>query len=255
MSVLRKLAVWVKYNLPWHVRHIWRLSLPDQSSSHLSNIRIYELNRAIRFFPGTPCLVLEIGGGAGWQARAIEEHGFRVISVDLTSCPYTASRIFPVMNYDGHNLPFPPASFDAIFSSNVLEHIPHVREFQTEIKRVLKPGGIAIHVLPSASWRIWTMMTFYLRHGHNIRLFTVRINRERRHGERGTLLGEVVLFSRFAWSRLFRETGWQILHRDVNRLFYTGYSVCDSRLGFIFRKVISFVLGSSCHIYCLRSIR
>ena len=34
-----------------------------------------------------------------------------------------------------------------------------VEEFQEEIKRVLKPNGSGIHILPTATWRFWSWLS------------------------------------------------------------------------------------------------
>ncbi|RYD96879.1 MAG: methyltransferase domain-containing protein [Sphingobacteriales bacterium] len=52
--------------------------------------------------------------------------------------------------YDGKTLPFPDASFDSIFSSEVLEHVFNPAEILPEIYRVLKPGGRMLFTFPFA---------------------------------------------------------------------------------------------------------
>ncbi len=49
---------------------------------------------------------------------------------------------------DIQKLPFEDATYDFIFASHVLEHIPDDRKAIQEIRRVLKPGGIAILSVP-----------------------------------------------------------------------------------------------------------
>jgi hypothetical protein len=46
------------------------------------------------------------------------------------------------------NIPYPENSFDVIFCSHVLEHIPDDKKAMLEIYRVLKPGGFSILQVP-----------------------------------------------------------------------------------------------------------
>lgn len=203
--------------------------------------------------------ILEIGAGSGWQARRIAARGHRVEAIDLADSPYAATRVWPVVDYDGDRIPFGDAHFDVVFSSNVLEHIPHVKAFQREIRRVLKPHGVAVHVLPSAAWRFWTNLSHYLfvakmALGLGLRKLALqpsagpgeaneldhRLRQKsrteiicktllpHRHGELGNALTEIYFFSRWRWTPFFRATGWVVRKRLSNRLFYTGYGVLGS---------------------------
>jgi SAM-dependent methyltransferase len=49
---------------------------------------------------------------------------------------------------DLQQLPFPDGSYDFIFASHVLEHIPDDGKAIREIRRVLKPGGFAVLPVP-----------------------------------------------------------------------------------------------------------
>ena len=69
---------------------------------------------------------------------------------------------FPVPDYDGQRIPFSDESFDLVFSSNVLEHVNDVGSLLTESRRVLCREGMAIHILPSPYWRIWTSLAHYV---------------------------------------------------------------------------------------------
>ncbi len=123
-------------------------------------IREYEIERVIPLIPNGS-RILEIGAGAGWQAERLAKEGYDITAIDLENSPLAQHSIWDIQPYDGNTAPYPDHSFDVVFSSNVLDHIPHAREFQKEIQRVLKPTGIAIHVLPTTSWRLWTIASHY----------------------------------------------------------------------------------------------
>lgn len=49
---------------------------------------------------------------------------------------------------DLQDLPFDDQSYDFVFASHVMEHIPDDNKAISEVKRILKPGGIAILPVP-----------------------------------------------------------------------------------------------------------
>jgi SAM-dependent methyltransferase len=51
-------------------------------------------------------------------------------------------------NVDLRQLPFPDAEYDFVFASHVLEHIRDDEKAIAEIRRILRPGGIAILPVP-----------------------------------------------------------------------------------------------------------
>jgi 2-polyprenyl-3-methyl-5-hydroxy-6-metoxy-1,4-benzoquinol methylase len=220
----------------------WRNPLvPPPTSEHLNAIRMQEIGSVIRLIEHRGRL-LEIGAGTGWQSRALAEHGFDVTAIDVATSIYSERRVWPVVDYDGFSIPFPQASFDVVYSSSTLEHIPHLREFQRELHRVLKPGGLAVHVVPSATWRFWTSLT------HLLRYLTFPVV----HGEHSSsVISEMFTFRRTAWARLFGETGWRVLRHQRGGLFYTGCCIADHRLSIMQRENMSRWLGSSVHIFVL----
>jgi SAM-dependent methyltransferase len=229
--------------------------------------------------------VLEIGGGSGWQAKKLAEKGYSIEVIDIPDSIYSAQRVWPILDYDGRHIPFPDGRFDIVFSSSVLEHIPHVHEFQSEIQRVLKTGGIAIHIVPSGSWRFWTNVAHYpfiikivtrmiynkmrvARGCKNVdeieRAAMVQVSRlpklgvlkkaifPPRHGEIGNSLSEIYYFSRNRWFDLFKRTGWKIEEVSPNGLFYTGHMILGSAVSLEVRRYLSHILGSSCHFFILK---
>lgn len=248
--------------------------------AHLDAIRAYEIDRVLRLVPAPRGRLLEIGAAGGHQAALLAKHFAAVEAIDLAASIPAGDKPFPVRAYDGRRLPFPDRSFDLVFSSNVLEHIPHVEAFQAEIRRVLKPGGLAVHVLPSPSWRFWTILTHYLDLPARVLARLTRrssteagpaaavatavpqrpslatglgnILLERRHGERGTTLGEFYLFSQVAWRRLFQRHGFIVEQVRPLGLFYTGYALLDRGLSIGRRQTLATALGSSTILYVLR---
>lgn len=224
------------------IRSVGTFWIAEQTLEHLENIRTHELGIVLSMLPPRG-RVLEIGAGAGWQARALEDHGYDVSGIDLTSSVYRMNRVWPVTEYDGKTIPFEDGTFDIIFTSNTLEHIKNIYAFQNEIRRVTKEDGVVLHILPSGTWRFWTNLT------HVAKLWTI----PKTHGEHSrNSLTEIFHFSRRWWMRLFRETGWTVVVTDSNRLFYTGNLIMDHRLSISMRGKLSRALGSSCNIFLLR---
>lgn len=125
----------------------------------LVRLRERELNIVLEKCPGMSGRLLEIGGGTGHQALALTRHCREVCSIDIEQTGgYADHRVFPVQPYDGRRIPFPDGSFDVVFSSNVLEHIAPIDDFEKELHRVLKQSGRAVHVIPTHSWRLWTAL-------------------------------------------------------------------------------------------------
>jgi len=48
-----------------------------------------------------------------------------------------------------YRIPFEDSAFDFVFSNSVLEHVQDLSGALTEIRRVLRPGGVSLHLLPS----------------------------------------------------------------------------------------------------------
>jgi len=218
--------------------------MAEPSLQHLEAIRIEELRQVMKLFPRGG-KVLDLGAGTGCQTKMLVAEGFDAVGVDLGGTLYSKARVWPIVDYNGRELPFGDATFDVVYSSNTLEHISHVREFQTEIQRVLKPNGIAVHALPTCCWTLWSSITHMLKwwklpapHGHHAK---------------NVMTEMLFYFSRAFWTRLFTETGWIVSSHQSNGLLYTGDSILDSRLSLKARKTLSLFLGSSGRIFVLKN--
>lgn len=241
-------------------------------------VREFEFNRILDYLtPGAE--ILEIGGGTGYQAKRLQEHGFCVTSIDLPESLYFDKMVFPVKPYDGKTLPFENARFDIVFSSNVLEHVLDVQGLCQEMKRVLKADGVCLHVMPTASWRLWTSVAHYIEFFQKVvltipKLIPRSLNRAGlravgcgmreiaglarnyaivpRHGEKGNALTELCTFSAAFWKANLRKAGFHIEKSEPMGLFYTGHMVLGKRLPLSYRCRMAHIFGSSCQIYRVR---
>src|SRR5215472_4951774 len=97
--------------------------------------------------------LLEIGSADGTQLSILGDSCKSIRGIDIVLPPHPA---VPVIEYDGRSIPFRDASFDLVFSSNVMEHVQDEHALHREMHRVLRPNGRCLHVVPSATWRAWT---------------------------------------------------------------------------------------------------
>jgi SAM-dependent methyltransferase len=256
------------------------------AEDYVARLRLVELRRALDWLPPGR-RILEIGAGAGWQARELSRMGHQVEAIDLAESTYAHNRIWPIRDYDGRRLPFPAESFDVVFSSNVMEHVENFDELLREQRRVLKNGGYIVHVVPSATWRIWTILAYFpdlLRRAMRVlmRRFASRGTRrrarpggispsegcieaptERRtvmralwppvHGVRGTAVGELLLFRSAQWARVFEKSGMRHIRHWPAGIFYSGQILFGDRLPMGVRRSLARALGSSCHVFQMRA--
>lgn len=245
--------------------------------SYLNRLRELEMQILLPLFaPGAR--VLEFGAGTGQQAKFLAEQGFDVVAVDLAASDYAATRIFPIFDYDGVRLPLDSRSVDVIFSSNVLEHVEDLRGVFAEFRRVLRPGGICIHALPTPAWRLWTFITglgqsltaalslpFSLaRPGagkSRSDVLKAKVRNiaggfiPRAHGTGHNGVGELWSFSPFIWRRKFKTLGFEVIDERPLGLFYTGNLFLAQRLSEPARRRIAKTLGSAVRFYVIRPVQ
>lgn len=125
--------------------------------------------------------ILEIGAGDGYMSNALSEAGFDVTATD--PAPREPSK-YNVQQMGGYDLKFEDSSFDIILSSNVLEHIVDLPKALTEMKRVLKPGGVMVHSVPTVYCNLATMIVQPLAYFKNLFLLfsgkaKIKVNKNR----------------------------------------------------------------------------
>ena len=248
--------------------------MDDATLQWLDLVRAVELENILAIANGLGGKVLEIGGGTGSQAAALQRRGVDITSIEMAASNYRHARVFPLIEYDGVHIPFKDETFDTLFSSNVLEHVPHLDMFQTEMMRVLKPKGRAIHVMPSHTWRLWSNVTHYVSlmqklisapvaevpplgdpsqgAGSSLASRLKQAAIPARHGERGNVFTEAFYFRPVWWRERFEEAGWIVEDVSPVPLFYTGYMVLRDRLDMPLRRKLAAHLGAASTCFILR---
>lgn len=100
-------------------------------------------------------IVLDAGCGDGWYTARMSKESNTVTGIDYSERAIAfAKAINPHATFLAGSitkLPFPDATFDVIFSFQVLEHIPllELPSAIAELSRVLKPDGTFIATVPS----------------------------------------------------------------------------------------------------------
>jgi SAM-dependent methyltransferase len=96
--------------------------------------------------------LLELGCGSGTQAQHLLRAGFSVIALDLSSEAVSLARrsvieqggILPSINADAEHLPIGTATVDVCVCGLLLHHFRSLDLVASEIRRVLRPGGLLV---------------------------------------------------------------------------------------------------------------
>jgi hypothetical protein len=138
---------------------------------------------------------------------------------------------------------------------------------------VLKPSGVALHIMPSSSWRFWTTLAEFVAGPRNVIralrskpygqwagmarwqwvvAWAVRPFLFRPHGEYSCAIEELWTFSRRAWLRRFATNKCDVARVVPLKLWYTGEIVLGTRISIAKRTRIANWLGSSTILYVIR---
>lgn len=106
------------------------------------------IDTAMSHFSGLarPLTVLDFGCGEGQLVHALVRRGFDAYGCDIAGVPVGQGRLRQVGS--PYRLPFGDDSIDVVVSTSVLEHALNKEECFREIHRVLRPGGLAMHLYP-----------------------------------------------------------------------------------------------------------
>lgn len=94
---------------------------------------------------------LDIGCGRGeflkgFVSLGVSGHAVDQSSAALKYCPEAELRNSDIEN---EGIPYPNNYFDVVYSKSVIEHFHYPEKLVKEMRRVLKPGGLAITLCPA----------------------------------------------------------------------------------------------------------
>jgi SAM-dependent methyltransferase len=103
--------------------------------------------------------ILDFGCGNGKSVQEWRSVGYQAFGCDIELeeddhvHDLRARGILRLIDKTPYRIPFEDDAFDFVFSDQVFEHVKHYSEALAEMKRVLKPSGIGLHIFPSR-WRV-----------------------------------------------------------------------------------------------------
>jgi SAM-dependent methyltransferase len=107
--------------------------------------------------------VLDVGCGIGMYTAAFlrETPAVFGIEIELERAQQARPRAAGVAQAPGEHLPFPDATFDVIFSHEVLEHVADEGACVAEMVRVTRPGGRIVVFVPNRLYPFETHGIFW----------------------------------------------------------------------------------------------
>lgn len=100
--------------------------------------------------------VLDVGCGEGRFTSALAEAGVRAVGIDVAREPLRRAHErrpeldLCVVPAEGP-WPFADASFDAVWAGETIEHVADTAGWLSEVRRVLRPGGLLLLSTPANS--------------------------------------------------------------------------------------------------------
>ncbi|HET8683172.1 MAG TPA: class I SAM-dependent methyltransferase [Micromonosporaceae bacterium] len=118
------------------------------------------LDRALRRLAAVghrPGWALDIGAAGGGNTRVLRSRGWRPVALEYTAdgAGVARERGLHVMQADARRLPVGTQALDLVVAFDILEHIEDDLAAAAEIRRVLRPGAVALVAVP-CDMRLWS---------------------------------------------------------------------------------------------------
>jgi ubiquinone/menaquinone biosynthesis C-methylase UbiE len=126
--------------------------VPGLGGAQIAHEHLHRYVFARRFVAGRR--VLDLGCGLGYGAEILGPHAREVVSLDHDPETLGYARagrthaLGPFVLGDASRLPFRKASFDAVISFELIEHVIDQGTLVAEIRRVLSPSGVLLMSTP-----------------------------------------------------------------------------------------------------------
>ncbi len=127
--------------------------LGDASSGDIQSEHYHRYLFALRFCVGKD--VLDIASGEGYGSHCLGQVASSVVgidanidAVDFANQNYLTDRV-SFKNGTAQRIPIADASIDVVISFETLEHFTEHEAFATEVRRVLRPGGLLVISSPN----------------------------------------------------------------------------------------------------------
>jgi 2-polyprenyl-3-methyl-5-hydroxy-6-metoxy-1,4-benzoquinol methylase len=132
----------------------------------------------------SPLRILDVGCGTGLNAGHLAGQGHEVVGIDLSP---VAIEKFRARGYQGVVCdieagapPFPAASFDLVYASEVIEHCADTIAFLRSLHALLRPGGTLMLSTPNSAFWAYRLLGLFGRapgeyqHPGHLRFFSKR---------------------------------------------------------------------------------
>ena len=108
---------------------------------------------------GMPAKILDVGASTGSFLALARQRGWTIEGIELGDTGVELARRrhnITVHHCAIENAPFLDSAFDVVHASHVLEHVRDPNQFLTHVRRLLKPGGVAVVEVPSELGDLFT---------------------------------------------------------------------------------------------------